>query len=130
MVCSEAKNCLNRLRWSAMASKKRERESEGAGLRLLWYQPFSCSLAASLLCSLPLRQVACEPIDGALENIAAVSGIADAVAFIGIDHQLCGNATIAECVPELEGLRSRAFSVAIAYEKEGGGGDVLDEVDS
>ena len=51
------------------------------------------------------------------------------MALIGIDDQFRGDVKIAQCVPELEGLRRGTFAVAVANDGERGGGDVPDEVD-
>ena len=70
--------------------------------------------------------VFCEPADIALVAVADVLGVAEAVAFVRVDDELGFDAEIAQRVPELEGLRSRALAVTVADDDQRGCGDVFD----
>ena len=69
-----------------------------------------------------------EPGELASGAVGDVGGVAEAVAFVGVDDELRFDAFRAEGVPELKGLRSRALAVAIADDNQGGRGDLLDEL--
>ena len=55
--------------------------------------------------------------------------ICEAVAFVGVDDELGFDAFGAEGVPEFEALGGGALAVAVAYDDEGWGLDVLDVLD-
>ena len=55
-----------------------------------------------------------EPGQSALDYVAAVLGIAEHVAFVFVDYELGFDAESFQGVPEFVGLRSGAFTVAVA----------------
>src|SRR5665213_3985651 len=58
--------------------------------------------------------IAGKPVDRPYHHVLAVAGIGEAVAFIGINHELRRHMLVAERMPELEGLGRRALAVAVA----------------
>src|SRR6266849_1536766 len=54
-----------------------------------------------------------EPADEPLDDVAPMFELADAVAFVGIDHQLRVDAERLERVPELERLRRGTLAVTL-----------------
>ena len=70
-----------------------------------------------------------EPGEGAFDDVAAVFGAREHVAFVFVDDELGFDAERFEGVPEFVGLRGGDFAVAIADENERGRFGVLDEID-
>ena len=62
------------------------------------------------------RHVASKPLEPTNGDVAAMGGIDEAMALVGIDNQLSRDAEVAKRVPELVGLRRRTLAVAIAYD--------------
>src|SRR5690349_18756533 len=56
-----------------------------------------------------------EPPHHALDNVAYVRRVADAMTFICVHHKLCWHVQFLQRVPEFAGLRHRALAVALAY---------------
>src|SRR6202051_1993517 len=77
----------------------------------------------------PSFQIFVEPSEGALERILRVLRIAQAVTFAGVDHYRSRQTLGLQRVPELLGLRRRAFDVALTDVLEGRRAYVLDVVD-
>src|SRR6202163_2538695 len=77
----------------------------------------------------PSFQIFIEPSEGALERILRVLRIAQAVTFAGVDHYRSRHTLGLQRVPELLGLRRRAFDVALTDVLEGRRAYVLDVVD-
>ena len=59
-----------------------------------------------------------KPSDGALDDVVLVRWIDERVPLVGIDNHLRLDAEVLQRVPELEGLRWRALSVAFTDEDE------------
>ena len=75
------------------------------------------------------RHVAGEPLYCADKYVAAVDGIDEAVALVGVDDQLRGHMTVAQRVPELVRLGRGTLSVAVSNHHQGGRVRLLDEFD-
>src|SRR5580698_7665973 len=68
-----------------------------------------------------------EPAQGALQHIPLVIARDEVMALVWINHQLRGHMLVAQRMPELKGLRHRAFAVAVAYDDKGRRLDLVDK---